>query len=395
MTRGIPAIVIAKGLNGLCTVRSLGRANVPVWAVVDRLTENAASSRFSQVFLRLPEETLPQCLERLCRVHGISAAVCIATTDASARELAWGVNALPPGVVFPGPPSAIVDLLQDKRSELEALASITDCLPVSVSRLPQQWEDLVKALGPHIILKPRTQLLADQLGMKNCIVHDASALSHFYTSHGNELDWFVAQEVIPGSDADIWQCNAVFNSHHELVSAFTFQKLGMSPPHYGVTTMGKSARNSEVIDLVKSIGAALQYTGPAGFEFKRDARNGQYRYIEINPRFGMSNIFDTTCGVNTAYRTYLLGCGDHATSPLEQRDGLVFVDAFSDLYSRIIDDREPWSSILGRYFGLRGTHRVAAYWDRDDIRPLLRMIVPRLRLLQRSAGRLLRRSLPF
>jgi predicted ATP-grasp superfamily ATP-dependent carboligase len=287
-----------------------------------------------------------------------------------------------------------VDLLQDKQSELEALESITDCLPISVSRLPPRWEDLASTLGSHIILKPRTQLLADQLGMKNRIVQDASALSQFYDVHRNALDWFVAQEVVPGCDADIWQCNAVFNAHHELVSAFTFQKLGMSPPHYGVTTMGRSASNPEVVALVKAIGAALQYTGPAGFEFKRDARTGQYKYIEINPRFGMSNIFDTTCGVNTAYRTYLLGCGDHSTRSLSQSDGLVFVDAFSDLYSRIIDDREPWLSVLRRYFELRGIQRVPAYWDRDDMQPALRMIIPRVRLLRRSAARFLRRSLP-
>lgn len=376
----VPAIVLASGLNGLCTVRSLGVAGVTVFAVVSAPSSPCVYSRYGRAFKREPREPLLNTLGRLRRDHGVTHGVLMATSDGEARELAEVMDQLPQGMHFAGPSSTTVALLMDKRTEIETISRVSDLLPRSLAEIPDSPAAVLCALALPIIFKPRTQQMADQLGMKNVVVSTPEALSAFFERFGRSLDRFVAQEVIPGDDDTIWQCNAVFNQKHALVSAFTFQKLGMSPPHFGVTTMGRSLRNDEVIAHARRIGEALGYVGPAGMEFKRDPRDGCYRYIETNPRHGMTNWFDTSCGVNSALRAYQLALGDEeAVHPLQDEER-IFIDLHADLVSRLVDDAEPWTSVLRRYLSLMTVSRVPAYWWWRD--PL-----PGLAALARNCGR--------
>lgn len=376
----VPAIVLASGLNGLCTVRSLGVAGVPVFAIVSVPTSPCAGSRYGQVFVRAQGEPLLTVFRRLRRDHGVTHGVLMATSDDDAKELAEMMDQLPQGMSFAGPSSTTVALLMDKRTEIETISRVSDSLPRSLTEIPDSPAAVLRALPLPIIFKPRTQQIADHLRMKNVVVSTPEAVSSFLERFSRSLDLFVAQEVIPGEDDTIWQCNAVFNRKHALVSAFTFQKLGMSPPHFGVTTMGRSLRNDEVIEHARRIGEALGYVGPAGMEFKRDPRDGCYRYIETNPRHGMTNWFDTACGVNSVLRAYQLALGNQdAVNPLQDGER-TFVDLHADLVSRLVDDAEPWTSVLRRYLQLLTVSRVAAYWWWRDP-------VPGLVALARNCGR--------
>jgi predicted ATP-grasp superfamily ATP-dependent carboligase len=388
----LPAIVLASGLNGLCTVRSLGVAGVPVFAVVSAPSSPCVYSRYGRAFKREPREPLLNTLGRLRRDHGVTHGVLMATSDDEARELAEAMDRLPQGMHFAGPSSATVALLMDKRTEIETVSRVSDSLPRSLADIPDSPEAVLRALPLPIIFKPRTQRIADRLRMKNVVVSTPEAVSSFLERFGRSLDLFVAQEVIPGEDDTIWQCNAVFNRNHALVSAFTFQKLGMSPPHFGVTTMGRSQRNDEVIAHARRIGEALGYVGPAGMEFKRDPRDGCYRYIETNPRHGMTNWFDTSCGVNSALRAYQLALGDEeAVHPLQDGER-IFIDLHADLMSRLVDDAEPWTSVLRRYLSLMRVSRVPAYWWWRDPLPGLAALVRNCgRSASRFAGALRRR----
>jgi predicted ATP-grasp superfamily ATP-dependent carboligase len=337
--------------------------------------------------VRANGEPLLTVLDRLCRLHGVSDAVLMATSDDEVKELAEVMEHSPAGMVFAGPSARNVALLMDKRTELEAVSRVSDSLPRSLVNIPDSPGAVLRVLQFPMIFKPRTQKMAESLRMKNVVVSNSEALSSFFEQYAGSLDLFVAQEVIPGDDDTIWQCNAVFNRQNKLVSAFTFQKLGMSPPHFGVTTMGRSLRNDEVIEHARRVGEALGYVGPAGMEFKRDPRDGCYRYIETNPRHGMTNWFDAECGVNSVFRTYLLALGDDDTVNRPQHDERVFVDLHADLVSRLVDDAEPWSSVLRRYLRLINMRRVAAYWWWRDPLPGLAALT---RNLGRSSGRFAR-----
>jgi predicted ATP-grasp superfamily ATP-dependent carboligase len=105
------------------------------------------------------------------------------------------------------------------------------------------------------------------------------------------------------------------------------------------------------------------------FEFKQHPETGDYLYIEINPRIGMCNWFDTCCGVNNVKAAYEVATSGTLESPmLEQRDGVVFIDLYADIYSRLADG-EPLSGVARDYFRHLRARRVAAYFLGSDPLP--------------------------
>lgn len=65
----------------------------------------------------------------------------------------------------------------------------------------------------------------------------------------------------------------------------THRKLLTYPPPYGGKTVkGVTERCPELLEEVFKIFARLNYTGLGHVEFIRDARDGRFRFLEINPR---------------------------------------------------------------------------------------------------------------
>ena len=192
---------------------------------------------------------------------------------------------------------------------------------------------------------------------------------------------------MPGTDDATWVCNATFDADHAMVAGFTFQRLGMSPPHFGVTTMAVSRRDERLLRESGRIARALCYTGPCMMEFKLDPRDGQLKYIETNPRLGMCNWFDTRCGVNNAYTAYRLALGEKPATGMTQVEGTYFLDFYSDFFGHLTDESETLLSVLSRYRPLLGRPRVPAYWLPADPKPALAAFRRRSRRLTHAVSR--------
>jgi D-aspartate ligase len=383
----VPAIVFAHGLNGLGAVRSLGVAGIPVWAVVASEREACYRSRFGQTWLRRQGETVGTAVDRLRTEQGLDGGVVLATSDADALQLSAADGSLPAGFLATGPSRETIAALIDKRSELELLAGHDTALPRSLTRLPGDPAEVLAGLSLPIIVKPRTQQICAEVGFKNRILRTNPELASFLTEFAHHLDLFVAQEVIPGGDDCTWVCNATFDAAGEMVAGFTFQRLGMSPPHFGVTTMAVSRRNGPLLDESRRIAGALGYSGPCMLEFKLDPRDGRLRYIEINPRLGMCNWFDTCCGVNNALTAYQLALGEAPPPRMAQSEGAYFLDFYSDFFGHLTDEAETLASVVARYRPLAGNPRTSAYWLRADPKPALAAFRRRSRRLTGALGR--------
>ena len=363
--RGV-AVILAAGTNGLGVVRSLHVKRIG--AIV------ACRSKFDPAYLsRLPirKVVIPATarLDRwladfLVTVEGEADSV-IATSDEFASVLqglsATGELHLPCLL----PPDGLVDILNDKRSEIELIERMDIPIPRTLVDLDELRSGNVRMEFP-VIVKPRTYRGFEVLGAKNRILESEADLSIFLNEFPAALDGFIAQEIIPGDETCLWVCNATFNRRAEMVSAFTFQRLGTIPYLYGVTTFAISRHNPVVKAMCARMGRALNYTGAAMFEFKMDPRSKQYCYIEINPRLGMCNWFDAECGVNNAYNVYAVSVGLSPDSNLEQQaDGRTYLNLVLDMVARI-RARQGWRAIIRHYianFPRRVVHPAWQWWD--------------------------------
>lgn len=95
---------------------------------------------------------------------------------------------------------------------------------------------------------------------------------------------FVVQEIIPGGDDQLYTLGSTMNARGELVTAFTGRKLRQMPPGFGICRVGENRPVPKVAELGHRLLTALGFHGISQVEFKYDARDDQFKLMEVNPR---------------------------------------------------------------------------------------------------------------
>jgi len=378
------AVVLSADSNGLGAIRSLTSAGVPAWALVTSRQEIVTSSRLPRKVLFSADSSDAAILSALEAVPDGS--VLIPTSDRYVLFLERHRARLAERWCASLPPIGLGDVLIDKAVETARVRELGLDLPTTVHPLPSTPELLLEALKLPIIVKPRSFEHADAVRRKNVILECHQDVVDLYRVLGPRWDAVVAQEVVPGDDSELWVCNCTFGPDHRLVGAFSFQRLGTSPAHYGVTSLALSRRNPEVVGHVARLGFGLGYVGPAMIEFKRDPRDGRFLYIETNPRLGMCNWFDTTCGVNNVALSYDVARGVTPAAAPTQQEGVRYIDRLDDSWARRREGAS-WPDVLAVWRASRTPRSVGPYFAVSDPWPAFVMVGRRVSAMFRAAGR--------
>ena len=360
------AVVLSSDAIGLGAVRSLREGGVPTIVVMLDRWEPVRWSRHGLKVL-VPrrddqERAILQVLDGIDRTHR---PVLLPTSDYLAHVVHRHRARLEQRYRLCLPPAETLELVLDKSRDTELLAQFGVALPRTVAELPDSPDELVRRIGLPLIVKPRTYLDKRELGWRNVVARTPAHVEAFYRTQRAAFPRVVAQELVPGDDAQLWECICVFDAASELSSAFTFRKLRTMPAHYGQTTCGRSERNAEIVELARMIGKRLGYTGPADFDLKYDARDGTYKYLELNPRLGLCHWFGTRCGVNLALDAWRVACGEPAQPQPPQQDGRTFLAVLEDLGGRLGAGDSPLGAVKDLVAALR-RKPVGAYFAPDD-----------------------------
>lgn len=369
--RGGKAIVLANGLNGLGVIRSLAIAGIEVIAICPSHKDLTALSRlprethiisendnWESAILEVVNDVAKSC------TFPIAMFTC---SDKSANFVEKNYEYFPSNVRCIYPTGNLTQVLNDKQRELSLMHDAAVPLPNSVWQI--NGERPFDSLSIPLIIKPKDYSGYRILKAKNVIIEHTDELDSFYDQYSDNLNSFVAQEMVEGKDENLWVCNATFDKHSTMVTAFTFKRLGTSPSHYGVTTSAISENNSEIKELVKKLGEKIRYQGPGMWEFKYCSTRREYLYIETNPRLGMCNWFDTQCNVNNVLATYHLAT-DKKVNPLmwQQSEGVFYMNSLGDFIARV-ENKESPLSILHRMIWVLNGPCVWSTWCRKDPMP--------------------------
>jgi D-aspartate ligase len=207
------------------------------------------------------------------------------------------------------------------------------------------------------------------------------------------------QEYISGADDELYMAGVFRAGDRHL--AFTGRKLKQHPPALGVSRLSEAVRVPELVDKSVRLLEELDYEGIADVEYKRDTRDGTFRFIEVNLRPWTWLGLATACGVNlalAAHRWALGEPGDHAVSPsadhvpqpvqLPQSDGrwvlaqLEAADTLSGLVRGVWPDWRQWRNL-----------RAEAFFSRDDPLPFLQELIAAARRRAPALAHSLRRRL--
>jgi D-aspartate ligase len=373
----VPVVVLAPGYHGHGIARSLGRLGVPVYGVHADPRSPAARSRYwrTNVIWNLAEACADESvtwLLRLGRRIG-SRPILIPTDDSSCLFVADHAAALRETFVFPQQPAGLARALSSKK--LMYLLCKEHNIPTPETVFPRSRDDILAFLAdatfPVLLKGIDTLALRRQSGRRMVVVNDARTLLHWYdaleTPHAPNL---MVQDYIPGGSEAVWMFDGYFDDAARCLFGLTGKKIRQYPAYTGVTSLGMCLANDVVAQQTIGFMQALGYRGILDLGYKYDARSGQYKLLDVNPRVGTTfRLFVDSAGMDVVRALYrdLTGQPVVRGAPCEGRKWVVEnFDLVSSLtYCR--DGKVGAREWIGSY---RGVQEVS-WFARDDLLPFV------------------------
>jgi predicted ATP-grasp superfamily ATP-dependent carboligase len=297
------------------------------------------------------------------------------TCDENAILAASHFDTLREWFIYPQQKPSLASSLVSKK-QMYFLAKQHD-IPTPEAIFPQSIEDVARfcetAKFPVTAKGIDGARLKRLVGAGVVIARDRSEILALYQSlDESECTNVMLQEYIPGGDDSIWMFNGYFDSDSNCRFGITGRKLRQYPPYTGQTSLGICQRNDFVYNTTVRWMKELGYKGMLDLGYRYDARDGQYKILDVNPRIGATfRLFVDRNGMDVARAMYLDLTGQpipHAAS----REGRKWVVEDADIGSALRYHRDGKLTVAQWLKSLPGIEE-AAYFAADDLRPFWNM----------------------
>ena len=309
MTDG-PDAAVVPGIStqsSAVAVRSLGRAGISPIVASDGQRSPATASKYCAEVVEVPDPSesmdgYAQGLLDLAERDAVRTVLPLREADAYALAANRGSFARHLDPVWPD--FDTLRTAQDRRALL-SIAEDLD-LPVPRTRLLTDWPDG----DAPLVVKPRYSIVVDDQSASHeadvRVIDDAERPSK--ESIIEEMGHVpVVQEFVPtdgefGFFALMDRGEPVVTFQHRRVRSFTYTG--------GASVYREAIDDPELRAYGEKLLSALDWHGPAMVEFRRDARDGSFVLMEINPRFWGSLALPVHAGVDFPRHYAELAAGD-------------------------------------------------------------------------------------
>jgi D-aspartate ligase len=383
VTGSTPAVVLKFDPNvmhhgGLGIIRSLGRLGVPVYGVHEGPWAPAANSRYlrGRFFWQPDPEDVERVQAGLLRLGERigEPAVLVPTDDAGSIFLAEHGDRLRGHFLFPDPPRDLPRRVAGKYSLHELCREVG--MPSPQAAVPESLSAaraFAADTGFPLIAKLTTPWTGHGTLRSTSILADAGQLDETYRACADAGVGLMLQEFIPGGPGQDWFFHGYCDASSACRPAFTGVKERSYPAHAGLTCLGRAEPNDELRDQVTGLLARLGYQGILDLDIRFDARDGQYKLLDFNPRIGAQfKLFRDAAGTDVATACYLDLTGQ-AVPESEQVTRRFVVENYDPIAAFSYWRRgelglRPWLASLR-------TVDETAWFARDDLRPFGLMCV--------------------
>lgn len=319
-------ILITNGMGdlGVCAARSLRRSGYEVHAVDCRSVPRSMASRHLHGYACVDDEEPLAWQDAVLRFVARSKAdVFLPLCTRGAVFAVQRRGEIEPRCRVNVPDEDAFLAAYDKRRCMELCDRLGIPCAGSLSR-----ETALAALrepGRSVVVKPALDV-GRASGLRH--VTDAAHLDDAIGGCTSRYGGCLIQEYIPGTADAMHTVTVVYSGIGRLAGCFTAKKVRHWPPLGGVTACGVSTREAGLVDLVLPFFTLSRWRGPAEVELKRDARDGRFKVIEINPRFPGYLRLASVCGVELAPLAARAALGEEpvASAALSTyREGVVYV----------------------------------------------------------------------
>ena len=202
------------------------------------------------------------------------------------------------------------------------------------------------------------------------VFQSAGSLVERYRSRPELLGHTFWQQIIEGEDENVFECNVLIRRSGELGGVCCVRRLRQYPPQYGFMSYGRTEENQVVIEESLKLLRALDYRGLANIEFKYQPKDGNYYFMEMNPRLPWSTMLFAAAGVNLPNRAFLdlTGGPDGSAFGGKQKDGIYALSFNHDAGWFVRSRREGQASLLSWLWSLPRA-KAHVWWDWRDPKP--------------------------
>lgn len=396
LDREVPALLVRVGHypvnhGAVNAARTLGRAGVPVAAIVEDRWTPLALSRFTARAFVAPSDGDEPAAELVARLRTVAEqigrpTVAVATDDEAAVLLAEHADELRPWLLLPRIDPTLTRRLASKRGLYELC--VEHGVPTAATAFPQTMADVEEfastAVFPVVVknVDPFVRL-AHQAVDATTIVHCAQDLLELARRWDAPSDAML-QEFIPHEDSEDWAYQTYCDAQSTPLVTFTCVKLRSWPPHAGVTAFARALPNPELERIASDFCRAIGYQGVASLDWRLDRRDGQYKLLDFNPRMGAQfSLFESESGVDIV-RALHLDLSGRIVPPGASITGRALRVELLDLPARVVYGK---TTAPAPKRALEGPRPHLAWSVADDPLPAVVMVVrsfaPALRRLAR------------
>jgi D-aspartate ligase len=234
-----------------------------------------------------------------------------------------------------------------------------------------------------IVLKPLTRLARwnESAGLHKALAAENPDALRALWPRLLELDVdLLAQELIPGAEAQIESYHCYIDRRGSIAGEFTGRKIRTHPQAFGHTTSLEITDQADVQRQGRAVAERLGLLGVAKFDFKRDAA-GKLHLLEINPRFTLWHHAGALAGVNIPALVFADLTGTPRPHAVRARAGVRWCRIWTDFLAARAEGVSlaqwlPWV--------LRCEAKSSVCWD--DPMPLVRSALHRLTAQHSARG---------
>jgi len=324
------AFVLGMGVNGLGITRSLGEVGVRVTGVDVTRWAPELFSRYCEPLACPSPVTEPERVLELLLAAGERLerpAVLLPASDAFALFMSRYRAELGRRFLFALPPPSVSEALVDKwlqhqmavRADIPCPRTLHPGSLAEVARIKDQI-DYPAFLKPCV-----SHLWAPVFGTKGFRIDGPADLERRLAEIAPSGLGVIVQAIVPGPNTNHYFVRAYIDDSNRPLMLYVQRGIRQHPTDFGGVTLVESVRAQDAGELGAGLLQRLQYRGFAAIEFKRDARTGGLKLIEVNPRLGRNNILATRCGANFPLLAYLDLTGQKPAPVTRYREGVRFL----------------------------------------------------------------------
>ncbi|WP_458188043.1 carboxylate--amine ligase [Haladaptatus sp. NG-WS-4] len=296
----VPAISAG---SSLACARSLGRRDISVVAASESDSPPAFASKYVTEIARLPAPTDDVTGYRdglLALAERPDVETIVPLREPESYVLSKYRNSFAEHVAAPWPDFETMSSARDRHRLFERADEVG--IPAPETRLLSAWDDwedetVVKSRYTVLVRDGRTAYPGVRF------VSGEPDTDRLTREMGHEP---IVQECLP--DGSEYGFFALYD-HGEPVVTFQHRRRRSYTYSGGASVFRESVSIPELREQGIRLLSALDWHGPAMVEFRRDPRDGQFKLLEVNPRFWGSLQLAVHAGVDFPHRYYQLACG--------------------------------------------------------------------------------------